>query len=175
MEPTTDDERRRPLALALAEDRLALSGVAGGLAVVVGSVLPWASVPVGIALVTESGLEANGKLTLIAGVLALAFLIAALRLPGADLPISAGVAALGAAGIGLAYLLDVSAASGQVIARLLEGRGTLDPGAVQARFAARPGPGVWVVIGGGLAAGVSAAGLLARSRRGEPPGEAGGG
>jgi len=160
----TEAERSQPFALGVVEDRLALTGILGALAVVVGSALPWAIVPTVLGTVTETGLEANGKLTLIAGVLALVFVVAALRLPGKDLPVAAAGAGFAAGGIALAYVLDVRASSARVLARLLEGRGTLDPGTVGTRFLARPGVGTWVVLAGGLAVVVAGAGLLRRDR-----------
>ncbi|MCA1833139.1 MAG: hypothetical protein ABR548_05060 [Actinomycetota bacterium] len=155
---------RRPLVLDITEDNAAMAGVLGCIGIVTGSALTWATVPIGVTTVTVGGLEANGKLTLLLGVLALAFFIASLRLPGRDLPVLGGAVALGAAAIAGAYWSNVKAASGSVVARLLEGRGTLDPSAISARFAARPGPGLWVVVAGGGVVAVASAILLARAR-----------
>lgn len=163
---------QRPIPLVIAEDRVALAGVAGATAVIVGSFLTWASVPLGFTVLAESGLEADGKLTLLAGVFALGFFLASLRASGADLPVLAAVAALVSAAIALGYLLDVRAASGQVIARLLEGRGALDPGSVATRFAARPGPGLWVVMAGGVVTAGASGLVLLRRRNTAVPGSA---
>ena len=154
----------RPLVLDITEDRVAVSGVLGCIAMVTGSALTWASVPLGFTTATVGGLEANGKLTLLLGVLALAFFIAALRLPGRDLPVLAGAASLGAAGVAGAYWSNVTAASASVVSRLLEGRGALDPSAVSARFGATAGPGLWVVMIGGAAVACAAAILFVRAR-----------
>jgi hypothetical protein len=161
------DARPAAFAIGVVEDRVALTGVLGAVAVVVGSALPWAVVPTVLGTVTEAGLEANGKLTLVTGILALVFLVAGLRLAGRDLPVAAALAGLASAGIAFAYLLDVRASSARVLARLLEGRGTLDPNAIGTRFLARPGAGVWVAIAGGLAVAVSALVLLRRERASE--------
>ena len=156
--------RGMPFLLAVAEDRLALAGVIGAVGIGVGSALAWSIVPVGSITVVEYGLEANGKLTLLAGLLGLVFLVAALRLPGKDLPIAAGLAALAAGGIASGYLFDVRAASARVLARLLSGRGTLDPRALGTRFGAQPGAGLWVVLAGAALLLVSTVGLMLRDR-----------
>jgi hypothetical protein len=156
--------RGLPFALAVAEDRVALAGVLGALAIGVGSALQWSVVPVGSLTITEYGLEANGKLTLIAGVLGLVFLVAALRLPGRDLPLAAGLAAMASGAIGIAYLVNVRAASARVLARLLSGRGTLDPRAVGTSFGAQIGAGVWIVIAGSAVLLGSVVALLVRDR-----------
>jgi hypothetical protein len=157
-------ERRRPLILDITEDRVALTGFFGCVAIITGSALTWASVPLGFTTVTVSGIEADGKLTLLLGVLALGSLIAALRLPGRDLPVFAALAGLGALAVSLWYARDVRTASAAVVSRLIEGRGALDPGAVSERFGARPGPGVWVVVAGGAAAALAGALLFVRGR-----------
>jgi len=159
-----EPSRGVPFVLAIVEDRLALAGVAGAIGIGIGSALAWSIVPVGTLTIVEYGLEANGKLTLLAGLLGLVFLIAALRLPGKDLPVAAGLSALVAGGIATAYLFDVRAASARVLARLLAGRGTLDPRAVGTRFGAQPGIGVWLVLAGAALLLISVAGLLFRER-----------
>jgi len=154
----------RPLILDITEDRAALTGVFGCIAVIAGSALAWASVPLGFTTMTVAGLEANGKLTLVLGALALAFLVAALRLPGRDLSVLAALSSLGALAVAVAYWHDVRSASASVVSRLIENRGTLDPGAISARFAARPGIGLWVVMGGAAATALAAAALFVRGR-----------
>lgn len=153
-----------PFLFRAVEDRVALTGILGALSVVAGSALPWAVVPTALGTITESGLEANGKLTLVAGVLGFVLLVAALRVPGRDLPIGAALAGAAASGIALAYVMDVRASSARVLARLLEGRGTLDPSGVGTRFLARPGAGVWVALVGGAAIVLAALLLLRRDR-----------
>jgi hypothetical protein len=103
-------------------------------------------------------------LTLLAGVAGLVFVLAALRLPGRDLPIAAMLAGGAAAAIAAVYVGHVRTASARVLARLLEGRGTLDPAAVGTRYLARPGAGVWVVLAGGVALVVAGLVVLLRDR-----------
>lgn len=159
-----EERKPQPLVLILTEDRAAFFGVLGALAVITGSVLTWATVPVGFATISVPGIEANGKITVILGALSLALVVASLRLHGRDLPIAAAVAGLGGAGVAFVYLLDLRSASAQVLARVLATRTQLDPDAVAVRFGAQAGPGVWVVAAGGVLVALAAVALLVRDR-----------
>jgi hypothetical protein len=134
---------------------------------VVGSVLTWATVPLGINDVAVSGLEANGKITLVLGVAGLALVAAALRTRGRDLPVAAALTGLAAAAIAFAYLRDLRDATAQVLQRFLHTSSTLDPDAVASRFGAHAGPGVWIVLAAGLALAAASVYVLVRDR-GEP-------
>lgn len=157
--------QRTPLMFMLADDRVVLTGVLGALGIVLGSTLVWAIVPTALAPVQESGLEANGKLTLAAGIVAFVFVLTAVRLRGRDLAIGGAVFGAIVIAIGASYIADLKNASARVVARMLSGGGTLEPGAVGARFGARPGPGVWLVVAGGVAVTLASIALLLRARR----------
>lgn len=137
------------LVLAFIEDRRLGLAAMGALAVAVGSALPWLYVPQPlIGPATGYGLQDEGKLTVLLGVLALVLLIAFVRVRGRDLALGAAVCGLGAAGLAAFYATRVPENAARVIARLFSSGGApLDPSAV-VPFPARLGAGVWVVVGG---------------------------
>ena len=137
------------LVLAFIEDRRLGLAAMGALAVAVGSALPWLYVPQPlIGSATGYGLQDEGKLTVLLGVLALVLLVAFVRVRGRDLAVGAAACGLGAAGLAAYYATRIPENSARVIARIFStGGAPLDPSSV-VPFPARLGAGVWVVIGG---------------------------
>ena len=137
------------LILAFVEDRRLGLGAMGALAITIGSALPWLYVPQPlIGSATGYGVQDEGKLTVLLGVLALVLLVAFARVRGRDLAVGAAVCGLGAAGLAVYYTTRIPENAARVIARVFSSGGApLDPSAV-VPFPARLGAGVWVVIGG---------------------------
>ncbi|MGH2792693.1 MAG: hypothetical protein ACRDKG_00155 [Actinomycetota bacterium] len=137
------------LVLAFIEDRRLGLAAMGALAVVVGSALPWLYVPQPlIGSSTGYGLQDEGKITVILGVLALVLLVAYARVRGRDLVLGALACGLGAAGLTVWYASRTELNAARVIARLFTTGGTpLDPSSV-VPFPARIAAGVWVVLAG---------------------------
>lgn len=131
--------------VSLVEDRRLAIATAGALAIVAGSAAPWAHVPQGtLGTLTELGLDADGKVTLLLGLLAVGLIGAHAFLRHRDLLVGAAAAAAGSMAYAIVYALDVRRASAAVTARLLQ----TSPGAVNVRFEATTGIGVWTVIAG---------------------------
>jgi len=153
------------LLVAFLEERPLGLAALGAFAVVVGSVLPWISVPQPlIGTTTGNGLQEDGKITILLGLLALGLLIAYARLRQRDLVIAAGIAGLAAAGFAGAYLADLAHNAARVIARLLAGGGPpFDPSQVSA-VPARAGAGIYVVFVGAAVMAVGAIALTIRGR-----------
>ncbi|HEX9696061.1 MAG TPA: hypothetical protein VGB64_07095 [Actinomycetota bacterium] len=151
---------------ALVEDRRLALWSAGALAIVAGSAAPWVHVASPLRPLTELGLDAGGKITILCGAVALALVVAYVHLRARDLAAGAAIAAAIAATLAGVYLLRVRDASSRVLARMLE----VDGEAVRSEFAARAGLGGWVVLAGAAAVIVAAAALLARrpAAAGEP-------
>lgn len=137
------------LLLPFIEDRRLGLAAMGALAVIAGSALPWLYVPQPlIGSATGYGLQDEGKLTVLLGVLALVLLVAFARVRGRDLAVGAAACGMAAAGLAAFYATRVPENAARVIARVFSSGGApLDPSAV-VPFPARLGPGVWVVIGG---------------------------
>jgi hypothetical protein len=149
--------------LAILEDRRLGLAALGALAVTVGSALPWIRVPQPLAgTATGYGLQDDGKITILLGVLALGLVLAYVRLRQRDLVIGAALAGIGAAGFAAAYLADLNRNAARVMARILTGGVPIDAGAV-AEFPARAGPGPWVVIGGAALLAIAAGALTLRA------------
>lgn len=129
---------------ALVEDRRLAVWIAGSLAIIAGSVAPWVHVASPLSPLTELGLEADGKITVLCGAAALGLGAAYVRLRAKDLAVAALLAAGVAAALSIVYVGRVNDASSRVLARLLE----VESGAVRSDFAARPGLGVWIVAAG---------------------------
>ena len=158
---------------AFFEDRRLGLAAAGALAIVVGSALPWIHVPQPlIGVVSGSGLQEDGKVTVVLGTLAIGLLVAFARLRQRDLAIGACLAGLGAAGIAAYYLADLTHHAARVIARLLSGgEPPIEPSQIAA-VPARAGAGIYVVTAGAavLAVMVLALTIRAPGRTGrEPP------
>ena len=151
------------LVLAFVEDRRLGLAAMGALAIVVGSALPWLYVPQPlIGNATGYGLQDEGKITVVLGVLALVLLIAFARVRGRDLLAGCALAALGSAGLAVWYASRTELNAARVIARLFTAGGApLDPSNV-VPFPARLGVGVWVVIGGAAVLALSAGALSLR-------------
>ncbi|MGH2784643.1 MAG: hypothetical protein ACRDJ1_05245 [Actinomycetota bacterium] len=151
------------LVLAFIEDRrLGLAGM-GGLAIVVGSAMPWLYVPQPlIGSSTGYGLQDEGKITVILGALALILLVAYARVRGRDLLLGALACGLGAAGFTAWYASRSDLNAARVIARLFTTGGTpLDPSSV-VPFPARIAAGVWVVLAGAAVLVICSAALSLR-------------
>lgn len=152
------------LLLAFIEDRRLGLAAMGGLAVVVGSALPWLYVPQPlIGSAKGYGLQDEGKLTVLLGALGLLLLVAFARLRGRDLAVGAALCGLGAAGLAAWYATRIPENAARVIARALSGGGApLDPNAV-VPFPARLGAGVWVVLGGSAVLVITSVALTLRA------------
>jgi hypothetical protein len=148
--------------LALIEDRRLLAAVGGAAVIVAGAFLPWATTRVPfVGPVSESGVQSIGKVTFVLGGVALALAIAYVKLRQRDLAALAAAAALACAGLAIAYIADVNAATPRVVARLLSGGGTpIDPRATSVQFVARPGPGAWLTVAGAASVALATALLL---------------
>ena len=153
------------LIVAFIEDRRLGLAAMGALAIVAGSILPWIRVSqplVGIA--TGYGLNDDGKVTVVLGLLALVLLVAYARLRQRDLPALAGLLGLGAAGLAAAYISDLNRNAARVVARLLAGNDApIDPGQV-ASFPAQTGVGIYVIFAGAALLAGTAAALTLRGR-----------
>jgi hypothetical protein len=153
--------------VALVEDRRLAAATLGALAIVGGSAAPWSHVPLGPVEFTELGLEADGKVTIVLGALALVLLGAYAFLRQRDLAGGAALAALVVAGLAAAYEVNVRRASGRVGARIA----AVDPGAVTSQFAARTGVGLWICLAGAtLLAGAALSIVAGRGRLGRSGG-----
>jgi hypothetical protein len=114
--------------------------------------MPWLQVPQPlIGAATGYGLQDEGKLTVLLGILALILLIAFARLRARDLAIGAALCGLGAAGLAAWYATRIEHNAARVLARAFSGGGSapLDPGTI-VPFPARLGAGIWVTIGGAV-------------------------
>ena len=151
------------LVLAFIEDRRLGLAAMGALAILVGSALPWLYVPQPlIGASTGYGLQDEGKITVILGVLALVLLVAYARVRGRDLVLGTLLCGLGAAGFAAWYASRTELTAARVIARLFTTGGRpLDPSGV-VPFPARIGAGVWVVVGGAAVLVVCSAALSLR-------------
>ena len=151
------------LLLAFIEDRRLGLASLGALAVVIGSALPWLYVPQ--PLIGSSigyGLQDEGKITVLLGVLALVLLVAYARVRGRDLVVGATACGAGAAALATWYASRTEVKAARVIARLFTSGGTpLDPSSV-VPFPARIGIGVWVVLAGAAVLVLGAAALSLR-------------
>ncbi len=136
------------LVAFLEDRRLGLAGI-GAIAIVVGSVLPWIHVPQPlIGVITGSGLQEDGKVTVVLGALAVGLLVAYARLRQRDLAFGAVAAGLVSAGIGAYYIADLTHHAARVIARLLSGgEAPIEPSQVAA-VPARTGAGIFVLFAG---------------------------
>ena len=151
--------------IAFFEDRrLGLAGI-GAVAIVVGSVLPWIHVPQPlIGVITGSGLQEDGKVTVVLGVLAVGLLVAYARLRQRDLAVGAVAAGLASAGIGAYYIADLTHHAARVIARLLSGgEAPIEPSQVAA-VPARAGAGIFVIFAGAALLTVAVLTLTIRGR-----------
>jgi hypothetical protein len=137
------------LLVAFLEDRALGLAAAGSLGVVVGSVLPWIRVEQPLIGTTIGyGLQDDGKVTVLLGVLALVLVLAYARLRQRDLAFGAAGAGLAAAGFAAFFVSDLPRAAARVLARFLAaGQPPIDPRQVQA-VPAQIGAGVYVVFAG---------------------------
>lgn len=158
------------LLLVFLEDRRLGLGAMGAIAVVVGSALPWLYVPQPlIGSATGYGLQDEGKITVLLGVLALGLLLAFARVRGRDLAFGAALCGLGGAGLAAWYATRPEENAARVLARAFStGSAPLDPSAI-VPFPARLGAGVWVVIGGAAALVVCSAALSLRGTETSEP------
>lgn len=151
----------------LVENRRLAIATAASLAIIAGSAAPWAHVPQGVlGTMTELGLDADGKITLLLGVLALGLVAAHAFLGHRDLLVGAALAAAGSAAYAVVYAADVRRASAAVTARLLQ----TSPDAVSVRFEASTGIGVWTVIAGGVALAAVCVALIVKPSAARPEG-----
>lgn len=149
--------------LALIDDRRLGLAAIGALGVTVGSALAWIRVPQPLTgAATGYGLQDDGKITILLGLLALGLVLAYVRLRQRDVVIGAALAGLAAAGIAAAYLANLNRNAARVMARLLTGGVPIDAGSI-AEFPARAGAGPWVVIGGAGLLVIAAAALTVRA------------
>ncbi len=129
---------------ALIEDRRLLAATTGALAIIGGAFAPWAHIASPLRPITELGLDADGKITILCGTLALGLVAAYIRLRQRDLIAGAGLLALIALGYVVAYEIGLRRASARVLARILE----VAPGSIEGSFGVRTGAGVWVSAAG---------------------------
>ncbi|MHB8511250.1 MAG: hypothetical protein ACYDCC_03620 [Actinomycetota bacterium] len=130
------------LARCVEDRRIALASV-GSLAVIGASAAPWALVQSPLKPSPELGLDADGKITILCGVLALVLCIAYASLRQRDLGV--GVILLGGivSGLAINYDLSLRKASARVLARLLDtGQGV--------QFDVHAALGLWITIAAGL-------------------------
>lgn len=146
--------------VALIEDRRVALGTAGALALIGGSVAPWAHVPFGPLEITELGLDADGKVTLVLGALALALVVAFAFLGQRDLAAGAALAAIASAALVIVYEVNLRRASGRVVSGIV----AVDPGSAGVQFAARTGIGVWLCIAGAATLAVAAVSMAVAGR-----------
>lgn len=152
------------LLVSFIEDRRLGLAALGALAIAFGSALPWIRVPQPLVGVTTGyGLQDDGKVTIVCGLLALALILAHARLRQRDLALGAALLGLAAAGLAAAYMADLNRNAARVIARLLAGNDApVDPGAI-ASFPATTGVGIYVIFAG---AAVLVAAVVALTLRG---------
>lgn len=141
------------LLLEIVSDRRVLAGALGSLGVVVGSFLPWAHVSLAFAELTETGVEAHGKVAVVLGAIALGLVCAHALARQPDLALGAGILALVCLGLALWYQATLLDAGARIASRL----------PVPPVFRARGGVGVWVTAAGAAAAAL-ACGMLATGR-----------
>ena len=112
------------LLVKFIEDRrLGLAGL-GALGVAVGSALPWLIVPQPLAgTLTTYGLQDDGKITIVLGVLALVLIVAYARLGHRDLIAGATMASTVSAAIVIWYMTHRNENAAKALARLLGGAG----------------------------------------------------
>lgn len=131
---------------ALIEDRRLALMTLGSLCVIGGAIAPWAIVASPLRPITESGLDADGKLTILCGVASLGLIVAYWRLRQRDLVIASALVSLAALVMAVLYAINVRRASARVVARLLD----VAPAGTGSGFAVRTGVGVWLTIVGAL-------------------------
>jgi len=153
------------LILAFIEERPLGIAAIGAVAIVVGSILPWIHVPQPlIGVTTGNGLQEDGKITILLGVLAFGLLVAYARLRQRDLALAAGGAGFVAAAIAGFYVAQLTHNAARVISRLLSGGGpSIDPSQVAA-VPARAGAGLFVVFAGAALLAASVIALTIRER-----------
>ena len=161
----------------------------GGALAVIGSILPWASVRINFLFVNTSqnvnGLDtSDGKITLVAGIVALgaglAILLARGLTEGArrGVAIVAGIAGLVALGIGIYDAIDISDKAGEIgdiadtASQAAGAQGEQVRALLEQGLDVSLSFGIFVVIAGGLLALVGGALALARGRT-EPAGTTG--
>jgi len=152
------------LVVAFIEDRRLGLAAFGALGIVAGSTLPWIQVsqPL-IGNATGYGLQDDGKITIVLGVIALALVIAYARLRQRDLALASGLSAAGAAAFAAVFMADLPRNAARVIARVLAGdQAPVDPGQV-ASFPAHAGVGLFVVFAGAALLIVCVAALTIRA------------
>ena len=152
------------LVIRFIEDRRLGFAALGALAIAVGSVLSWIRVPQPIVGITTGyGLQDDGKVTVVLGVLALILVVAYARVRQRDLAIGAALLGLAAAGLAAAYIADLNRNAARVVGRLLAGNDTpIDPGAI-ASFPAKRGVGIYVIFAGAAALLIACAALTLRA------------
>lgn len=144
---------------ALIEDRRLALWATGAIAIVAGSVAPWVHVASPLRPLTELGLDADGKVTVLCGVASLGLVAAYARLRGRDLAAGAAICAAVSGSLSILYVVRVKQASSRVLARMLD----VDAGIVRPDFGARAGLGVWVVAAASVAVLVATAAVVVRS------------
>lgn len=144
---------------ALIEDRRLAVWAAGAIAIVAGSVAPWVHVASPLRPLTELGLDADGKITILCGVAALGLAAAFTRLRGRDLAAGAAICAAASGALSIWYLIRVRQASSRVLARMLD----VDSQIVRPDFSARAGIGVWVVAAASVLVLAASAAVFLRS------------
>lgn len=147
------------LLLEIAADRRLLGGVLGALGVVVGSFLPWAHVSIAVAELQETGIEAQGKVAVVLGAIALGLVCAHALLRQADLAIGAGILALLCFGLAIWYQVTLLDAGSRAVRRIVP---------IIGEFRARGGIGVWVTAAGAAACATACAMLALGARRAQP-------
>jgi hypothetical protein len=147
--------------VALIEDRRLGLALLGSLGIAVGSALPWIVVPQPLAgTATGYGLQDDGKITIVLGLLAFGLVLAYAQLKQRDLIAVAAVAGLGAAGLAGYYLANLDRNAARVVTRMLSGT-PIEP-ATTVDFPSRIGVGIWVLIGGAAVLGAAGIGLMLR-------------
>jgi hypothetical protein len=159
------------LLVRFIEDRrLGLAGL-GALGVTIGSALPCLIVPQPLAgTLTTYGLQDDGKITVVLGVLALLLIVAYARLGHRDLVAGATIASAGAAAIVIWYMAHRSENAAKALARLLGGAGVpVDLQSFDLSLPARSGAGLWVVLGGAALVAGAAVSLAIRVAQTDEP------
>jgi hypothetical protein len=155
--------------VAFIEDRRLGLAAIGAAAIVAGSIFPWIRVPQAvIGTTTGYGLQDDGKVTIVLGLLALILIIAYARLRQRDLAIGAGLLALASAGLAAAYLSDLDRNAARVVARLLAGGDAPVDAGQLASFPAKAGAGIYLIFVGASFLVIASAALVVGGREPAP-------
>jgi hypothetical protein len=142
---------------AIVEDRRLAASAAGALAIAGGAAAPWARIASPVKPITELGLDADGKITLLCGCVALVLVVVYAFLRQRDLALGAVAFAGIALGLQIHYEITLRDASSRVVSRLLQ-----VPGGSGPSFAVATGAGLWVGLAGAAVVALAMASVALR-------------